>query len=537
MNYNEAMSSNTAQTLQNNEYSIFNPGPVCRTNEKDSNGENSRLNSVCSIDSVKQELKKCGYAFERAIKNFSPLFSDSKLSVMVYEDAINHIGKELRAKTPRRSSSYDKTIRLYCLLRVLNMAGLIYVCQEDLIRATGGGKKKNFNLAIKDLVAVGLVRENVLYNNLSGRTYNAYCAYPFNYEIVTKDSIIEYTYDATSLYKYQQCKCVLLDKSFLPTNQCDDAEVPAPSFRAMFTGWYDELLIMSESEALPASRFGHFSPKDGRFYHLFHQLPRAIRESRVWWDGECLIEKWDANASFFLVMCYTLRNRDWKNDWDRRKIFKETQHMAELCLRGEFYCTIQNYYNRNSKYKKTREEIKVLCHTYKAKYSDYLFKKDGTYKNYPYVQKLIPIDSYFKENFPSIREYILNSEVIIEKNPDYRMLKEKRNGTLYRDKSEYKRISALLREVMPNEFRLISEGVCGVLYDQYGIKAITVHDAIYMKKSDVMHCPDINNILRRLLNLPQPTIFNPAYSDGYVAAEPVMYQFNVNTPAITQLRV
>ena len=211
--------------------------------------------------------------------------------------------------------------------------------------------------------------------------------------------------------------------------------------------------------------------------------------------------------------------------------------MAELCLRGEFYCTIQNYYNRNSKYKKTREEIKVLCHTYKAKYSDYLFKKDGTYKNYPYVQKLIPIDSYFKENFPSIREYILNSEVIIEKNPDYRMLKEKRNGTLYRDKSEYKRISALLREVMPNEFRLISEGVCGVLYDQYGIKAITVHDAIYMKKSDVMHCPDINNILRRLLNLPQSTIFNPAYSDGYVAAEPVMYQFNLNTPNLTQLRV
>ena len=540
----EDMSSNTAQTLQNNEYSILNPGPVCRTKGKDGKDENIRLNQVCSIDSVMQELKKCRYSFEKALKNISPLFSDDKLSVMVYEDAIIHIRKVLRSKTQRRSSSYDKTIRLYLLLRVLNIIGILHVSKEDLMKATGGGKKKNFNLAIKDLESAGLVKENILYNNLTGRTYNAYCANPIDFKITSNESFIEYTYDATSLQKYQTCKGVHIDESFLIMNHCDGkGEVLIPSFRETFTGWYDELLILSDSDEAVPARPGHFSPKDGRFYHMFHQLPRATRESRVWWDGEYLIEKWDANASFFLVLCYTLRNRDWGNDWDRRKIFKETEYMAELCLQGDFYRVIQNHYNKNSKYKKTREKIKVLCHTYKAKYWNYLFKNDGTYKKYPYVQELIPIDSYFKEKFPAIREYILNSKTIREKNPDYRMLKEKRNGRLYREDNEYKNISALLREVMPNEFQLISEGVCRVLYEQYGIKSITVHDAIYIKKSDAFRCPNINNILRRLLNLPalpahpQATILNPAFSDGHVESELVQYQFNLNTPNMTQLRV
>jgi hypothetical protein len=146
---------------------------------------------------------------------------------------------------------------------------------------------------------------------------------------------------------------------------------------------------------------------------------------------------------------------------------------------------------------------------------------------------------FFAQKFPYIRDYILDSEVIVEDNPEAGKVLQGWNGRRYKAKKT-KKVLLLDREVMPFEFKLISEGICKILYEEYGIKSITVHDAIYVKKSDVPYCPYLNNILRRLLNLPslpQPTIFNPAYSDGYVASEPVMYQFNLNTPNLTQLRV
>ena len=143
------------------------------------------------------------------------------------------------------------------------------------------------------------------------------------------------------------------------------------------------------------------------------------------------------------------------------------------------------------------------------------------------------------ENFPAIRDYILDSQVVIEENEKAGSYSIGPNGRWYKE-PDTKRVSTLHRNVISCEFELISEGICKILYEEYGIKSVTVHDAIYIKITDVPYCPYINNILRRLLNLPslpQSTIFNPAYSDGYVAAEPVMCQFNLNTPAITPLRV
>ena len=37
---------------------------------------------------------------------------------------------------------------------------------------------------------------------------------------------------------------------------------------------------------------------------------------------------------------------------------------------------------------------------------------------------------------------------------------------------------------MPYEFQLISIGLCKRIYNKYGIRCLTVHDAIYMKQSD-----------------------------------------------------
>ena len=114
-------------------------------------------------------------------------------------------------------------------------------------------------------------------------------------------------------------------------------------------------------------RRGHFSAKDGRFYHKFHLISRETRETYVWWDGESLVEKWDANASFFLTMSYMLMNKEFEDKHIQEKIKEEAIKMAELCLQGKFYKKVQRFYNKNAKYKKYVDDIKVLCQKYKTR--------------------------------------------------------------------------------------------------------------------------------------------------------------------------
>ena len=217
--------------------------------------------------------------------------------------------------------------------------------------------------------------------------------------------------------------------------------------------------------------------------------------------------------------------------------------MAELCLQGKFYDNVLTFYNQNAKYEKDRDDIKTLCQKYKTRWRSYYLRKDGEYKAYKYLNCIKFIDMFFAEQFPYIRDYILDSEIIVEANPDAGKTQRGWNGQEYKAKKT-KKILLLDREVMPFEFKLISEGICKILYEEHGIKSITVHDAIYMKTSDALRFPDINKILRRLLNLPtppahpqQPTISNTAYSDEHIESELIQYQFNLNTPNFAQLRV
>jgi hypothetical protein len=137
---------------------------------------------------------------------------------------------------------------------------------------------------------------------------------------------------------------------------------------------------------------------------------------------------------------------------------------------------------------------------------------------------------FFKEYFPYIRDYILDAEVIIEDNPNVGERQKGWNGWTYKE-GKTKKVSTLAREVMPYEFKLISEGICKVLYEEYGIKSITVHDAIYMRKSDAFRCPNIDTILRRILGLPQPkpsSLFNPTFPKWEFDDESKLYQYQFN---------
>ena len=499
----------------------------------------NKASNYDSKDDVKLELVKCNRFSQKTIKCFSSPYSGD-FKITAYEESIVTLRRLLKEHTKRRSSSYDKTIRLYTLIRVLNIMNIFHVSMDDFIRILGGGKKKSIREALADLESAQLVKKYRLFNNKSRNCYNAYCAYPLEDKPKNMKSTIVYQYDSTVLNKnYTNIKGLNVDKAYLDVNQDKTTEIVTPSFRTLFTNWYNELYIIDENGQYVPPKVGHFSDKDHRFYHNFHLLKKEVRLSTVWWNHINLTEIWDANASFFLVLCYMLRNEKWNDKDMERKIHNETERMLNLCLRRIFYDEILCYYNRNSEYEKDREEIKKLCQAYKTRWRSYFLKKDGNYKGYKYLTKYIPIDHYFLENFPAIRDYILDSQVVIEENEKAGSYSIGPNGRWYKE-PDTKRVSTLHRNVISCEFELISEGICKILYEEYGIKSVTVHDAIYIKITDVPYCPYINNILRRLLNLPslpQSTIFNPAYSDGYVAAEPVMCQFNLNTPAITPLRV
>ena len=155
------------------------------------------------------------------------------------------------------------------------------------------------------------------------------------------------------------------------------------------------------------------------------------------------------------------------------------------------------------------------------------------------IETIIEQNPSEPEFHQAVREVLESLRVVIEENEKAGSYSIGPNGRWYKE-PDTKRVSTLHRNVISCEFELISEGICKILYEEYGIKSVTVHDAIYIKITDVPYCPYINNILRRLLNLPslpKSTILNPAYSDGYVESKPVMYQFNLNTPNLTQLRV
>lgn len=488
-----------------------------------------------------KELKRCRQFPQITIKCFSHPLVEDNLEITVYEDTIWKLRHLLKENTKRRSSSFDKTIRLYVLLRVLNTIGMYHIEKKDLIALLGGGKKKNFNMALEDLETLNLVKQFTFYNDKTGHYYNAYCAQPYDCEVQNTETVVVYKYESSLLNYVKDLKDIYVDEAWIDVNQNNPRGQVVLSYTTTFMRWYEELDYTDQSVLKYAPKPAHFSQKNGRLYHLFHDMHKEDREKTILWEGEYIVEHWDANASFFLSMSYMFLNKEFEDKHRQNMIRAESRKMAELCLRGRFYDKVLRFYNEHAKYNKNRDEIKVLCQKYKTRWRSYYFRKDGEYKKYKYLNCIKFIDMFFAEQFPYIRDYILDSEVVVEENPDGGKTLQGCNGCRYKAK-DTKKVLLLDREVMPFEFKLISEGICKILYEQHAIKSLTVHDAIYIKKSDVQRCPDINTILRTLLNLPQPepsSLFNPTFPDWAFEDESKLYQyqFNVNTPNVTQFRV
>ena len=526
----EIMSLSTAQTIQNNEYSIFNPGPVC----------DWQTDGTSSAELASDKPKICWQFVRKTIHCISHPFKNNDIKVTIYREAKLEIKKRLKDVSKRHPASYENTVKLYVWLRLLSILRLVYISQVDMAKMFFAGHEERLKASINELEKLGLVKTIKEKNNLSGRYYYRYYAYPIEIDIINRSDTTVFSYNNASLKSLENCKRCYYDESWLDINQID-SNGDACSFLTRMMGWYDELEGIKNND-----KVAYISKLNGRCYHPFHQSQKEERHL-IRWNNEPIIEAWDANASFYVSLCYMLRQEVKKGRIkDKTILLKETTRMLNLCLDNGFYDEVQLYYWLKSGDKLPRNFIKILCQKYRTKWRCYFFTKKGCYKNTKWVKELKYIDMFFEEKFPMVRNVILDSEVVEADNPHYLQWMPSHNGCSYFDTRETRNVSTLDRRVTPYELELVTNGVCKRLYEEYNIKSISLHDGIYVRNSDIEACDVIPEMLREILDVPclPKRQFPPGMPVkpseepiGHIVSQHPLYQINLSAPIVTQFSV
>ena len=511
----------------NYENSIYNPGPTYQ----------SQMGTASSDKLNCDKPKICWQFVRKTIHCITNPLQNNEVKVTVYREAKQYIKKRLKEVSTRHPASHENTVKLYVWLRLLSILRLVHVSQVEMANMLFSGHEERFTTSIRELEQLGIVKIVKDFNNLTKRTYYRYYAYPIEIDINDRNDTTEFRYSNASLKSLENSKRFYFDEAWIETNQSDKSEYTC-SFLTRVMGWYDELEGLKNND-----KVAYVSKLNGRCYHPFHQSKKEERHL-IRWNNEPIIEAWDANASFYMSLCYMLRQEVKKGKVkDKERILKETRRLLNLCLDNEFYDAVILYYWLKSGEKHNRNYIKILCQKYRTRWRDYFFTTKGRYKNTDWVKELKYIDMYFEENFPIIRNVILDSEVIKSDNPHYMQWMPKHNGGLYLSTDKTRKVSTLDRRVTPFELELITNGVCKRLYEEYGVKSISLHDGIYVRNSDIDSCDVIPEILREILDVPsQPKRqFPPGIPAkpseepiGFVVSQQPMYQFNLNTPNLTQ---
>lgn len=443
----------------------------------------------------------------KIIKKSSVDWNALHVEIEVYEEGFNVLRQHLvDVFQPKHRKSIYNTIKLYLFLRIMNECKITHIAKEDLACMFFSKHTERLTVPLDYLVEANLLEVHGAWNEARHHFYYTYITKGLNVDVKDKMNtrIIEMEIPEHVLF-YLKSPHLQLSASKTQLRCSPDEHkakqtyVPSIAnnpFVCEFTGWYEELLFAG-AHPMP----GHFSEADGRFYHYFHYCPSDYRQKSVTWDGENLVEYWDASSAFFIVLCYGLREFvEYTDDNLKNQYMDETRKMLGLALSGNLYSVVQKYHNDRTNYPVTRDTIKEWCQIYKGVSYKYLFKKDGSYKQTYYVKRLRYIDEYFEANFPNIRNYILSYpriEVDNKNRKEWIVV----NGSLV-CKYSPKWISRIHKDFMPLEFKLFSIGICKRIFDKYGVKCLTVHDAIYMKRSDAERLRvNVNELLEIELGL------------------------------------
>ena len=417
------------------------------------------------------------------ITDYNLDISKRHLTLSVSLDAINQL-KVILSKVKPVGKVFKNTAKTYSFLCWMNMNGQYHIDKRDLAAMTFSRHEDRLKKAIVLLEENGLISTLYKPNTQGSRYYYTYNAYTFDYNRTTDKNVV-YEYDiplgSYHILLGKQSKTddnINIHSSSLshicPTNSlsCYNRD----SFKKQFLGWYDELTF--ENFIVPR---GNFSEKDKRFYHYFHIMPKEKRLSTVRWNGEHVVEVWDAHSAFFIVMGYYLKYfKEYETEKEREKFTKEADSIMKLACNDQLYSSLKKYHNDHAQNPVTcitRDGMKKEVQRYISKSYKRLFNKNGERTKYLDARWCRYIDEYFQRNFPNIRQWILNY-------PRHKEIKDVVDGNGMTHKNQLVSVSEIHHDIMPFEFELVSIGLCKDIYELFKIKSVTVHDAIYMKTSD-----------------------------------------------------
>lgn len=432
----------------------------------------------------------------------------------------------------------ERCIHLYLFITYCNGEDIFRILRNDLQQSFVGGKAPTEKMISE---CTGILQDHKLIDisfsvNDKGNRINSYVSTVFKVEDDSKSETFELGV-SDNLNKLlhgsskDNIKELIIPPSFdhLEPLKVDMGSLSASGnkedYAASFMRNYTQLRyrngIMVGAD-LPIRQ------KDGRIHHKFHELSKEIRENEVMMDGEHITEVWDLHNAFFVLLYSKLLSMQ------KIDVEDDVEAFGELVMSGKLYDDIQSMFARMG-YNVNRDKVKEILNRYKNTTRSKLLYPNGNrrgsasldwfIKRYNYgdlnvafycfnngyipswqaelvIRHLIGcVDGYFEYRFPTARNYLIDYPTRTE-TEEYVTPKTKQK------KTKEKVISNLQRDITPLEFRLISCGVCRTLLQEYGIKCLTVHDAIYVKVSDAIRIGNEEINIDRLL-LGELEVFRP----------------------------
>lgn len=263
---------------------------------------------------------------------------------------------------------------------------------------------------------------------------------------------------------------------------------------------------------------------DNRIYTGFHTLPKEIRP-RVYMDNEPLVECFDVHnchatlinailpktiptSEKELYLSKTISGTFYEDVMEFvNNMFKTESNKNKTESNGKKYTVIADEY-LSEKFDKpwNRNDTKTAVNKYLNLSKKKLKRARRTYElRRPWKsvnEDAVYVDEYFKTFFPSIREFIITTP---KTNKTYEKIpgKKRSQKTIYEivddivkqkpikkciKLSDMETLNDMLNTV---ETDIITNHICKDLYENYNITAISLHDGIFVKKSDCSRMPDV----------------------------------------------
>ena len=229
---------------------------------------------------------------------------------------------------------------------------------------------------------------------------------------------------------------------------------------------------------------------DNRIYTGFHTLPKEIRP-RVYMDNEPLVECFDVHNCHATLINAIL---------PKTIPTEERELYLSKTISGTFYEDVMQWVNGRFSATWNREDTKTAVNTF-LNFTKKKIKRARRARK-SVNASVICVDEYFEKLFPSIREFIITTP---KTNKTYEKIpgKKRSQKTIYEivddivKQKPIKKCIKLTDMVTLNdmlntvETDIITNHICKDLYENYNITAISLHDGIFVKKSDCSRMPDV----------------------------------------------